>query len=168
MEEEKGIAEYLQGKASLDRLVRSSTINNLYVVPAGGVCENPTEYLINGPLYELFAYLENSFDYIIVDTSPIDPVTDAYVLSEYCDRTLFVIRHAFTPKTMVQLLDENNKIKALNNLAIVFNGVKKRGFLKGSFGFGYGFGYEYVYKERTYKRNKKTRYHLKLINLFLF
>lgn len=49
---------------------------------------------------------------------------------------------------MVQLLDENNKIKALNNPAIVFNGVKKRGFLKGSYGFGYGFGYEYVYKER--------------------
>jgi tyrosine-protein kinase Etk/Wzc len=157
LEGEIGVAEYLQGEASLDKLVKSSHVNNLFVVPAGGVCENPTEFLINGPLYELFAYLERSFDYIIVDTSPIDPVTDAYVLSEYCDRTLFVIRHAYTPKTMVQLLDENNKIKALNNLAIVFNGVKKRGFIKGTYGFGYGFGYEYVYKERAYTGNKKSR-----------
>jgi tyrosine-protein kinase Etk/Wzc len=157
LESETGVAEYLQGKASLSKLVKSSHVNNLFVVPAGGVCENPTEFLINGPLYELFAHLESSFDYIIVDTSPIDPVTDAYVLSEYCDRTLFVIRHAYTPKTMVQLLDENNKIKALNNLAIVFNGVKKRGFINGSYGFGYGFGYEYVYKERAYTGKKKSR-----------
>ena len=57
----------------------------------------------------------------------------------------------------MQLLDENNKIKALNNLAIVFNGVKKRGFIKGSYGFGYGFGYEYVYKERKSVRRKRLK-----------
>lgn len=157
MENEKGLAEYLQGKLSMDKLVMSSGNNNLSIIPAGGDYANPTELLINGRLAELFTYLEQTFDYILIDTSPVDPVTDAYVLSEYCDRTLFVIRHGYTPKAMVQLLDENNKIKALHNLAIVFNGVKKRGFIKGNYGFGYGFGYEYVYKEREYMRNKKIK-----------
>lgn len=155
LEEEKGITEYLRGGTAIDKLIKSTSTNNLFLIPAGGACENPTELLINGRLNELFDYLSNTFDYILVDTSPIDPVTDAYVLSEYCDRTLFVIRHSYTPKAMVQLLDENNKIKALHNVAIVFNGIKKRGFLKGSYGFGYGFGYEYVYKERVYTRDKK-------------
>jgi Mrp family chromosome partitioning ATPase len=82
-------------------------------------------------------------------------VTDAYVLSEYCDKTLFVIRHGYTPKTLIQLLDESNKIKALPKLAIVFNGVKKRGFMKGNYGFGYGYGYEYVYKDRELSLRKK-------------
>jgi capsular exopolysaccharide synthesis family protein len=159
LEEDKGIAEYLQGRLSADRLIKSSSTNNLFLIPAGGPCENPTELLIGGNLDELFAYLETRFDYILVDTSPIDPVTDAYVLSEYCDRTLFVIRHAYTPKAMVQLLDENHKITALRNLAIVFNGVKKRGFIKGNYGFGYGFGYEYVYKDRVYTGNKKIKAH---------
>lgn len=157
LENESGLAEYLQGTLRIDKLVRSSGNNNLSIIPAGGDYANPTELLINGRLAELFTYLEQSFDYILIDTSPVDPVTDAYVLSEYCDRTLFVIRHGYTPKAMVQLLDENNKIKALHNLAIVFNGVKKRGFIKGNYGFGYGFGYEYVYKDREYMRSKKMK-----------
>jgi tyrosine-protein kinase Etk/Wzc len=95
------------------------------------------------------------FDYVLVDTSPIDPVTDAYVLSYYCDKTLFVVRHEYTPTTMVQLLDESNKIKALNNIRIVFNGIKKRGFLKGKYGFGYGYGYEYIYKNRSDVKSKQ-------------
>jgi capsular exopolysaccharide synthesis family protein len=146
--EEPGMTEYLQGQLNLNALVKQSGTGNLYVVPAGGASTNPTELLINGRLGELFAYLESAYDYVLIDTSPIDPVTDAYVLSEYSDRTLFVIRHAFTPKAMVQLLDESSKIKALHNPSIVFNGIKKRGFLKGSYGFGHGFGYAYVYKER--------------------
>ncbi|HUQ96359.1 MAG TPA: polysaccharide biosynthesis tyrosine autokinase [Chitinophagaceae bacterium] len=157
LENEKGLAEYLQGTLPMERMVKNTSTNNLAVIPAGGDYPNPTELLINGRLTELFSYLEKSFDYILIDTSPIDPVTDAYVLSEYCDRTLFVIRHGYTPKAMVQLLDENNKIKALHNLAIVFNGVKKRGFIKGNYGFGYGFGYEYVYKEREYTRANKIK-----------
>jgi Mrp family chromosome partitioning ATPase len=148
--------EYLQGGVPANTFAIAGS-NNLFVIPSGGACENPTELLINGKLGDLFTYLENAFDYILVDTSPVDPVTDAYVLSEYCDRTLFVIRHGYTPKAMVQLLDESNKIKALHNLAIVFNGVKKRGFIKGSYGFGYGFGYEYVYKDRVYTGTKRVK-----------
>ncbi len=157
LEQEEGLSEYLEGKLNKDKIVKQSGINNLSVIPAGGVSINPTELLLNGKLNELFNHLESAFDYFLVDTSPIDPVTDAYVLSEYCDKTLFVIRHAYTPKTMVQLLDDNNKIKALNNPAIVFNGVKKRGFLKGGYGFGYGFGYEYVYKEKGNIRERRTK-----------
>jgi tyrosine-protein kinase Etk/Wzc len=157
LEQEQGLAEYLEGRQNTKEIIKQSSVNNLAVIPAGGACVNPTELLLNGKLNELFSHLETAFDYVLVDTSPIDPVTDAYVLSEYCDRTLFVIRHAYTPKTMVQLLDDNNKIKALNNPAIVFNGVKKRGFLKGGYGFGYGFGYEYVYKERGDLRTKKSK-----------
>ena len=120
----------------------------MYILPAGSSSVNATELLINGNLNELFTYLVQVFDYVLIDAAPVDPVTDAYVLSEHCDKTLFVIRHNHTPKAMIQLLDENNKVQALRNLAIVFNGVKKRGFIKGGYGFGFGYGYEYVYKER--------------------
>jgi capsular exopolysaccharide synthesis family protein len=149
LEEEPGLAEYLEGKVKLNSIIKDGGVKNLHVIPAGSSTVNATELLINGNLNEFFTYLEQLFDYVLIDTSPVDPVTDAYVLSEYCDKTLFVIRHGHTPKTMIQLLDENNKVKALSSsLAIVFNGVKKRGFIKGGYGFGFGYGYEYVYKER--------------------
>jgi tyrosine-protein kinase Etk/Wzc len=158
MEEKEGLTEFLEGKRSIAEIIHQSGYNNLYIIPAGGVCNNPTELLFNGRLNELFTYIEELFDYILVDTSPVDPVTDAYVLSEYCDKTLFVIRHGYTPKTMVQLIDESNKITALQNPLIVFNGIKKRGFINGSYGFGYGFGYEYLYKNREIIKKRKRMY----------
>jgi len=66
-----------------------------------------------------------------------------------------VVRHRYTPKAIVRLLDQNNKIKSLKNVAIVFNGVKARGFIKHAYGYGYGFGYEYVYKQSV--KEKKGR-----------
>ncbi len=77
-------------------------------------------------------------------------LSDAYVVQPLCDATLYIIRHAHTPKVVVQRLDETNKINELKNIAIVFNGVRSRGFSKESYGYGYGFEY---YAEN----NKKKR-----------
>lgn len=159
LSQKSGLANYLVEAAPLESVLYPSQHENLMVIPSGTTDINPTELLLNGKLPELFGKLERSFDYVIVDTAPVDPVTDAYVLSEFCDRTLFIVRHGHTPKAMIKILDENNKVKGLKNLAIVFNGVKKRGFLKGSFGYGYGFGYEYVYQKTSrQKANKKATY----------
>jgi capsular exopolysaccharide synthesis family protein len=148
LEEKQGLAEFLKGELDVSLLAVNSETPYLSIIPAGGPSRMPTELLLNGDLTELFSYLEIHFDYILIDTSPVDPVSDAYVLGEYCDKTLFVIRHGYTPKTLIRMLDENNKLKVLPKLSLIFNGVKKRGFLKGNYGFGYGYGYEYVYKQR--------------------
>jgi Mrp family chromosome partitioning ATPase len=146
------LADYLENKADITEIIKTGGVKNLYVLPAGTASVNATELLLNGNLKELFTYLESKFDLVLIDTAPVDPVTDAYVLSPFCDKTLFVIRHDYTPRAMVQLLDENNKVKALRNPAIVFNGIKKRGFMKGGYGFGHGYGYEYVYSDRKDKK----------------
>ena len=149
----KGLAEFLEGKIKADKIVskieiEQSSYSNLYVIPAGRSEINPTELLHSDRIEELFAYLSEQFDYILVDTSPVDAVIDAYVLSEYCDKTLFVVRHGYTPKTIVQLFDKNSKIKSLKNLSIVFNNIKPRGFAKNTYGYGYGYGYTNVYSSK--------------------
>ncbi|MHC2993169.1 hypothetical protein OB13_16870, partial [Pontibacter sp. HJ8] len=90
----------------------------------------------------------------IIDTPPVDLVSDAFLLSEYCDITLLVIRHAYTPKSLVQRMAQNNKLQSLHNVAIVFNGVKPRGFVKGQYGYGYGYGHENRYGDKTYRARK--------------
>lgn len=153
--EEAGVAEFLEGSAAPPDIVRETKYKNLYTVGAGGDLDNARELIITGRLHELLDYLSVEFDYVVMDSSPIDPVTDAYVFSEYCDTTLFVVRHGYTPKTMVQLLDKNNKVKALKNPYIVFNDVRSRGILKGTYGYGYGYGYQNVYRDRFRKEAKK-------------
>ncbi len=143
-----GVAGFLEEDIDPHKIIERTEFHNLFIIAAGVTKANPTELLLNGKIAELFQYLEEEFDYIVIDTSPVNPVTDAYILSDFCDLTLYVVRHKYTPKTFIKTLDETNKFKPLKNLAIVFNGIKPRGFIKGNFGYGYGYGYENKYNEK--------------------
>jgi capsular exopolysaccharide synthesis family protein len=152
---EAGIAEFLEGVKRPEEIIKKTRYDNLHVVGAGHEFETTRELILNGSLNDLFGYLDIAFDYIIMDACPVDLVTDAYVFREYCDATLLVIRHGYTPKLMVKALNSSKKIKALKNVSIVFNDVKSRGIFKGKYGYGYGFGYENVYREKSRKNERK-------------
>lgn len=151
----KGITDYLQGTADPEEIIRRTTVNeNLFVMPAGNeLPDNPSELIVSGKIPELLNYLSDIFEYIIVDSAPVGLLSDAYVLSNYCDATLYVVRHKHTRKVSIQRLDANNKINELKNIGIVFNGVKSRGFSKN--GYGYGYGYGYIYNEKRDKKGRK-------------
>ena len=135
-----GISSYLIGEKEADEIIKRTEANpNLFIISAGPIPPNPSELILNGRIQELLVYLENAFDYIVIDTAPVSPVTDAYLLSQYCDATLYIVRHAYTPRMYLQLLDDNNRVKGLKNLALIFNGVKSRGIGKNGYGNGYGY-----------------------------
>jgi capsular exopolysaccharide synthesis family protein len=142
--ERKGITEYLLGEVEPDDIILQTDLHkNLYMISTGELPDDPTELIMNGKAEELLNYLDAAFDYIIIDTAPVMPVTDAYILSPLCDATLYVVRHGYTPKIFIKRIDQNNKINKLNNAAIVFNGLTSRGFGYGNYGYGYGYGYQY-------------------------
>lgn len=150
LSKQKGITEFLVEEATADEIIYQTNFPQLYLIPAGIHIGDKTELLLNGRLDILFALLEKEFDYLIIDTPPCDLVSDAYLISEYCDITLLVMRHAHTPKKIIKRLDQNKKLKSLQNLAIVFNCIKSRGFLKKHYGYGYGYGHEDNYGVHTY------------------
>ena len=147
-----GVTEFLTGEKDPEEIIKViEEHKNLFFISAGRLPENPSELLSNGKVKELIDYLENIFDLVIIDTSPLVLVTDGYILTGLCDATLYVVRHKYTPKMLIKRIDENNHINPINNPAIIFNGVKSRGFFKNN----YGYGYDYVYgnKERA-KENR--------------
>ena len=79
-----GITNYLIGKMQADELIKETGIENLFLIPSGPIPPNPSELISNGRLQELLTYLEKTFDYIIMDTAPVNPVTDAFILSPLC------------------------------------------------------------------------------------
>jgi tyrosine-protein kinase Etk/Wzc len=148
-----GVTEYLMGSNTADEVItKVKGIDNLYFISAGEIPENPTELLANGRAEELLDYLNDIFDVVVIDTSPIVLVTDGYILSPLCDATLYVVRHNYTPKVVVKRIDANNKINPIKNPAIIFNGVKMKGFFKNN----YGYGYDYVYSSKS-KRKKPAK-----------
>lgn len=153
-----GISNFLIGEKEADEIIKRTEVNpNLFIISAGPIPPNPSELILNGRIQELLVYLENAFDFIVIDTAPVSPVTDAYLLSQFCDSTLYVVRHAYTPRIYLQLLDENNRVRGLKNLALIFNGVKSRGIGKGGYGNGYGYGYGMGYGDYVESGSKKSR-----------
>jgi len=146
---EEGVSEFLRGERDPEEIIKGvKEHENLFFVSAGAhLPGDPTELLSNGKVSDLLTYLENIFDFVIVDTSPIVLVTDGYLLTSLCDATLYVIRHNYTPKMLIKRIDENIDINPINNPAIIFNGVKMRGFFKNN----YGYGYDYVYGNKDLK-----------------
>lgn len=158
IERQKGITEFLQKKTNIENIIRSvEKFDDLYFISPGlTLPDSPTELLANSDLKDLIQYLDKNFDFVIIDTSPIALVTDGYLLSELSDATLYVARHNYTPKVFIKRLEESFHINPIKNPAIVFNGVKPRGFLKKSYGYGYGYGYDYVYgKKNPYQKGKE-------------
>ncbi len=137
-----GMSDYLTGKKKPEDIIKKANgYDNLYFVSSGTLHESPSELLLNGRINEFITYLESRFDFIVLDTAPSVLITDAFILTELCDATLYLVRHKYTPKMLVKRIDENMEINPLKNPAIIFNGVKKRGF----FNNNYGYGYDYVY-----------------------
>ncbi|MET4082568.1 tyrosine-protein kinase Etk/Wzc [Pedobacter sp. UYP30] len=144
MKQSVGISEYLEGTATESDIIQQSDANeNLSLLLTGKLPLYPAELILNGRANELFKYLDERFDFIIVDVPPVGPVSDAYILAPFCDATLFVVRHAYTPKVFVERIDENIKLNKLPNPAIIFNAVAQRGFWKNNYGYGYGAGMVY-------------------------
>jgi tyrosine-protein kinase Etk/Wzc len=139
---EHGITEFLSGEKEAEEIInRIPEHENLFFISAGTIPENPSELLSTEKGKELLDYLENFFDLVVIDTSPVGLVNDGYILTGLCDATLYVVRQNYTPKTLIKKIDENNRINPITNPAIVFNGVKTRGFLRNYYGYGYQYGY---------------------------
>lgn len=143
MEPTRGVADYLAGKVEAHEVIRQTPYNaNLFLMSAGTLPRNPSELILQNRTEELLNDLQHQFDFVLVDSAPVGLLSDGYVLSRYCDATLYIVRHGVTPKKRLEQL-ENNKVNTLKNLVMVFNGVRSRGFGKRKYGYGYGYGYVY-------------------------
>lgn len=145
MPKKPGLTNYLLGKIGLDQLpVPVPGAENLYVLACGPVPPNPAEMLLDPKLDDLFAYLKNNFDVIVVDTAPVGMVSDAMTLSKYANATLYIVRQGHTYKRQIGLIDEYHQQNKLPRISIVLNDVKLRAGY-GYYGYGrYGYGKGYT------------------------
>lgn len=92
-----GLSEYLQGKNDEFSVMQRGQVENLFFIPSGTAIEDPAELVGNGRLRTLLQKVEPLFDWIIVDSPPSVPVSDASVLATACDGVLMVVRSNSTP-----------------------------------------------------------------------
>jgi len=124
LERTTGITDFLINDLSLDDLIQPTFTKNLDVFVSGPVPPNPDELIESVKTRKMFEDLRKRYHYIIVDTSPIGLVGDAYLLNKYCDTTLFVVRHNFSKKKVVANTLYEAEQNNLSKINIVYNSVK--------------------------------------------
>ena len=153
-----GITDYLMGKVSESEILLQTPFNpDLYFVQAGHLEEDASELLLNGKIEVFLDYLNTKVDMLIIDMPPINPITDVYVIAPLCDYTLYVIRHGKVRKNNIKMLKENMEFHNIKNVALIFNGIKKRGIGQYSYGYGYGYGYDYKSSYDSYGKARKKK-----------
>lgn len=145
--ENMDLAAFLAGDIDPADIVRKTDHSeNLYVITTSFVPPNPAELLLSEKISTLFAYLKQNFDYIVVDTPPLGIVSDAKVLAEHANLSIYVIRQRFTQRKQVKMVNDIYEEKRLPNLCLVVNDVKAKG-IRGYYGYGYyntgNYGYDY-------------------------
>lgn len=106
-----GIADILlQRKKVMD--VAHMYNKNLSIITAGKVPPNPAEMLGSKAMSAFLEEMKEHFDYIILDTPPVQVVADAQILSTKVDGTIIVVRAGVTKKEDVN--DTVNTLKKVN------------------------------------------------------
>jgi capsular exopolysaccharide synthesis family protein len=89
---EPGFADVLLGRTTVEKVLRPAGYRQLMLLGAGTRVPNPAEVLSSSRLDELLHRLKERFQYVIVDTPPVLPSTDAGVLAARVDGTLLIVR----------------------------------------------------------------------------
>ena len=158
----KGITNYILGNADMEDLpVLVNGYENLFVLSCGPIPPNPAELLLEPRVEDLFSYLKQNFDVILIDSAPVGMVSDAMTLGKFANCTLYIVRQGHTYKKQIALIDEFYREEKLPKVSIIINDVKiKPGY--GYYGYGrYGYGYGYkstYYEEETPHGNVLTRF----------
>jgi capsular exopolysaccharide synthesis family protein len=171
MQSAKGLSNFIIGNATLDEIICPVPgFDNLYVIGCGPVPPNPSELLLDQQVSRLFEELKTRFEYIIIDSAPVGLVSDAFTLSTFADAALYIVRHGYTLKRQLSMVNDLYVQKRLPNMGLVINDIKTQGRYKGYYGYGggsyygYGYGYRYGYGgdyfQEEKKKSKKKRFFL--------
>ena len=179
-----GLSNVLANLNTVDSVIVHSEYANLDVIPSGDMPPNPAELLGSINMSDTLDKLSEIYEYIFLDTSPINIVTDAAVMSNMVDGILLVVRQGRTDKESVAEAIKKLSFVDANVIGFVLNGrlsdIKvgyrygKHGYYRygrkmkyyrsgygnygyGGYGYGYGYGYSNKSSQGTSSSNKNKK-----------
>lgn len=118
-----GLSNYLVGLNSIDEVVQKSTYNNLSIITAGNIPPNPVELLSSENMGWLIEKLEKEFDYIFLDTPPVNLVIDTIVVSKYVHGIVMIALQNSTDREAIRYALKQIKFAGSKVLGFILNGV---------------------------------------------
>lgn len=146
-----GLSSFMIEKESLDDIILKSPHKKLDYITAGTLPPNPVELLALDKTKKLLTDLKTKYDIIILDTTPLGQVTDAYLLLNHSDVNMMVVRHGQSLKSIFSFIMKDLNQKNVGNTCVVLNDIR---YFRDQYGYGYGY---YNKKGFWGKKKKKKR-----------
>jgi capsular exopolysaccharide synthesis family protein len=139
----EGITNYLvSDELPIEDIITPvEALPDLYVIGAGAVPINPSELILLSKVGKLINELKKTFDYIILDTSPVGQVADAFALAPYADSCIYLVRSKYTIKGQLNIINDIYTNQKFRRPMIVLNDSRSE--------TNYGYGYGYIKEEKA-------------------
>ena len=119
-----GLSNVLAGLATEEESIRKDVYTNLDLLFSGDIPPNPSELLGSDRMRQLIEALSEQYDYILVDTPPVNVVSDASIVTTLLDGVLLLVRQDQSKKDMVRKAVANLELTGIKPLGFVLNGVE--------------------------------------------
>jgi len=123
IENDRGLSSYLAGQVERAAITRELATPRLFFIPAGPPPPNPAELVGSARMREALAAARAEYDFVIVDSPPVIPVTDAVVLARAADGVLLVVKGHDTPRELVRRARDQLAQTGARLLGAVVNNV---------------------------------------------
>jgi len=117
-----GISTFLSGQRTLEEVIQPTKYTNLDMIASGPIAPNPTRLIMSESFNNMLEVLRQSYDYILLDTSPVGIVSDAMKIMHFSDIVLFLVKADYSKKEFLKEIDRLTVQENLN-IGIVLNGV---------------------------------------------
>ena len=97
-----GLSNFVSGTSTLQECIEHLEDLDVHVMPAGLIPPNPLEMISSRKFVDALEELKQQFDRIVIDSAPVQAVSDALILSSYADSVVYVVKADSTPATQVQ------------------------------------------------------------------
>lgn len=135
-ESQKGITSYLINESRLEEIILKSPHEKLDYVPSGTLPPNPVELLALVKTQEFTTKLKNDYEIVVIDSTPLAQVSDAYLLVDQAEITIVVARQSYTIKSVFSMILKDLNLKNIRNVCIVINDNRH---FQDQYGYGYGY-----------------------------
>ena len=156
---EPGLLQVLGGEADIKDAIQTAEIQeNLFLLTTGGRPRNPGELVTSESFHELILALRESFDYVLIDSPPVLPVSDPATIASIVDAVYLVTRIRKGVKLTAQKAKDSLDRVGANWMGVIVNGIDENPHYS-EYGYQYG-GYSYyggVYGRYYDSRNKEYR-----------
>ncbi|MDN7241669.1 CpsD/CapB family tyrosine-protein kinase [Planococcus sp. N028] len=119
-----GLSSVLTRQSTAEKVICSSEVERLDLLTCGPIPPNPAELLSSKSMDVLIRQLKDLYDIVIFDSPPVNSVTDAQILANKCEGTIFVINSGHTEKGMALMAKEAIKSSNGRIIGAVLNNFK--------------------------------------------